>query len=68
MTLTGLLNHLLTTSKAPHFVQIHAGPIEEDILKKFVSENHLVRLQCEAIDFSTMIRRMSDEESEIWRA
>lgn len=43
MSLTGSLNHLLTVSKAPHFVQMHAGPIDERELQMFGSTNPLVQ-------------------------
>ncbi|MGF7048086.1 putative ABC transport system permease protein [Paenibacillus sp. DS2015] len=45
MELSGSLNNLLDKSKAPHFVQMHAGPIDDTAIEKFVSDNHLVRDQ-----------------------
>lgn len=45
MELTGSLNQLLATSKAPHFVQMHSGTLDDSALKRFVSENPLVQDQ-----------------------
>ncbi|UNK20692.1 hypothetical protein MNQ98_12045 [Paenibacillus sp. N3/727] len=45
MELSGSLNNLLTKSKAPHFVQMHAGPIDDTAIEKFVSSNPLVKDQ-----------------------
>ncbi|AIQ24972.1 ABC transporter permease [Paenibacillus sp. FSL H7-0737] len=45
MELSGSLSHLLDKSKAPHFVQMHAGPIDNAGIQKFASANPLVKNQ-----------------------
>lgn len=45
MELSGSLSHLLDKSKAPHFVQMHAGPIDNAGIQKFASTNPLVKNQ-----------------------
>lgn len=45
MELTGSLNQLLAVSKAPHFVQMHSGTLDDSALKRFVSGNPLVQDQ-----------------------
>jgi putative ABC transport system permease protein len=45
MQLFGSLNNLLLQSKAPHFVQMHAGPLNDTAIKRFASANPLVDKQ-----------------------
>ncbi len=45
MELSGSLNNLLATSKAPHFVQMHSGPIDNKAIETFSSANPLVKDQ-----------------------
>jgi putative ABC transport system permease protein len=45
MELYGSLSHLLDKSKAPHFVQMHAGPIDHAAIQKFAATNPLVKNQ-----------------------
>jgi putative ABC transport system permease protein len=45
MELSGSLSHLLDKSKAPHFVQMHSGPIDNTVIEKFSSTNPLVKDQ-----------------------
>ncbi|WIV17520.1 hypothetical protein QPK24_13905 [Paenibacillus polygoni] len=45
MELTSSLNNLLSLSKAPHFVQMHAGPIDEKGIEDFVKTDPLVKEQ-----------------------
>ncbi|MBT2292939.1 ABC transporter permease [Paenibacillus albidus] len=42
MELSGSLNHLLAQSKAPHYVQMHAGPLDRETVQRFVSEQPLI--------------------------
>lgn len=45
MELSSSLNNLLAKSNAPHFVQMHSGPIDNTAIKKFVLTNRLVKEQ-----------------------
>ncbi|ASA26373.1 ABC transporter permease [Paenibacillus donghaensis] len=42
MELSGALNNLLVQSRAPHFVQMHAGPVDEAAIKNFAAGSGLV--------------------------
>lgn len=45
MELSGSLSNLLDKSKAPHFVQMHSGPIDSKLLQEFTATNPLVKDQ-----------------------
>jgi len=45
MELTSSLNNLLVKSNAPHFVQMHAGSIDDSKMEAFASTNDLVKKQ-----------------------
>ncbi|WP_249435682.1 ABC transporter permease [Paenibacillus sp. Marseille-Q4541] len=45
MELSGSLHNLLVKSKAPHFVQMHAGSIDRNVIEKFALANPLVKEQ-----------------------
>lgn len=43
--LTGSLNHLLEVSRAPHFVQMHSGTVDDYKIREFAARNRLVKAQ-----------------------
>lgn len=45
MELVNSLNYLFTQSNAPHFVQMHAGEIDQGDIDRWASSNYLVRSQ-----------------------
>jgi putative ABC transport system permease protein len=45
MELSSSLTNLLAKSNAPHYVQMHAGPIDDIAIDEFVSANRLVKDQ-----------------------
>lgn len=45
MELSGSLNNLLSQSKTPHFVQMHAGPIDRRNIEEFARTNPYVKKQ-----------------------
>lgn len=45
MELSSSLGNLLAKSNAPHFVQMHSGPLDEKVVKTFVSSSILIKDQ-----------------------
>ncbi len=68
MELSGSLSNLLDKSKAPHFVQMHAGPIDNAGIQKFASTNPLVKnqqtLEMLRIDGSKIVLGNSNKSEE----
>jgi putative ABC transport system permease protein len=65
MELSGSLSQLLVKSKAPHFVQMHSGPIDINTIQKFSAANPLVKnqqtVEMLGIDGSNVVLGSSDK-------